>query len=131
MADERRSTPAGTSKISPEFRRRLTGFPRGERVRAVVLLKTEIEGGGRRRNRQEIMEATKTAARMVMAELEPLLSATGGHFLADSPDALGSVPVEATPEGLEALSTNEKVRAILEDQPIALYTPATGRRSRP
>jgi hypothetical protein len=84
-------------------------------VRAVVLLES-AKPAGRTQNRQEAILAVRTTAASAKVALSPLLMRIGGHWLADEPDALGSIGVETTPAGLLALADSEYVKAILEDQ---------------
>ena len=63
---------------------------------------------------------------MALGEIDRLLKRSGGRRLAPSPDAFGSIPVEAPAPGLLALARSEHVRALLEDQPVSL-TPEPNR----
>jgi hypothetical protein len=59
-------------------------------------------------------------ARPALLSIDRILHRFRGRRLAQGADALGSISVEATPAGIEALAASEYVRAILEDQPISL-----------
>ena len=52
--------------------------------------------------------------------MDDILGRFDGQRFADEPDALGSIPVEATVAGIEALASSDWVKAIIEDQPIQL-----------
>lgn len=118
---------AKEDKISNEFAARLRHFGPKEKVHAIVLLRTaSVEGtSGRRQSRakrQERIDAVRDSARPALDEIDDILDHFEGKRLADSPDALGSVPVETTPAGIEALASSEWVKAILEDQEIHLIS---------
>jgi hypothetical protein len=57
-----------------------------------------------------------------LAEIDRPLTHFGGKRLALGVNALGSVPVESTPDGITALASLDSVKAILEDQPISLLS---------
>jgi hypothetical protein len=46
----------------------------------------------------------------------------GAKRLAEHPDALGSLPVETSPDEILALSASDAVKAIHEDQPVQLVS---------
>jgi hypothetical protein len=113
------------SKISNEFAARLRHFGPKEKVYAIVLLRTPgVEGASGRRQgrtaRQERIDAVRGSAERALDDIDDILDRFEGKRLADSPDALGSVPVETTPAGIEALASSNWVKAILEDQSIHL-----------
>jgi hypothetical protein len=66
-----------------------------------------------------------------MVEVSAVLEELGGRWLAESPDALGSVPVETTALGLLELAKSDRVRAILDDQPIAVLAKAPASKRAP
>ena len=120
LAGRRGAAEVVEGKLSDELRHRLARLDPDRLVRAIVLLRTGVPAGpGRRRDREAVIRAVRAAAASAMSELEPQLEAFGGRWLAELPDALGSVPVEITPGGLVELALSEHVRAILEDQPVA------------
>ena len=113
------------NKISPQFAARLKHFGPKDKVRAVVLLHTgDIDGTpGKRQtgsDREATIEAMRSAAEQALDDVDGILDRFDGQRLAESPDALGSVPVETTAAGIRALASSERVRAILEDQSIHL-----------
>ncbi|HEX8190791.1 MAG TPA: hypothetical protein VF586_20700 [Pyrinomonadaceae bacterium] len=113
------------SKISPDFRARLNGLDGRQRVRAIVLLRTGAAkaAGGRRQNtaeRRAAIEAVRRSAETALPEIDRLLKQFDGRRLTDEVGALGSVPVETTAEGVDALAALEQVKVIVEDQPVSL-----------
>ncbi len=111
------------SKISAEFAARLDAFGPTAMVRAIVLLQAAGPGptGGRRQNaaqREAAVAAVRESATTALPAIDALLENFGGHRLADRPDALGALPVEATVAGIRALGASESVRAVLEDQQV-------------
>lgn len=112
-------------KISPEFASRLDRLEPREKVQAIVLLRTaEIDSSSsRHQNRTEraaTVEAMQHAAEQALANVDGILERHHGQRLAESPDALGSVPVETTAAGIKALASSRWVKAVLEDQSIQL-----------
>jgi hypothetical protein len=112
-------------KISPEFSARLKRLGPREKVHAIVLLHTGEAGEppAKRQSSAEraaAVEAMRRSAGQALAELDDILHRFDGQRLADEPDALGSVPIEATVAGIEALASSDWVKAIIEDQPIQL-----------
>lgn len=111
------------NKISSEFAARLDLLGPKETVRAVVLLCAEnAEKPTARRQsrteRQAAVRAMRTSAGQALGDIDEVLERFGGHRLAESPDALGSIPVETTAAGINALAASEWVKAVLEDQTI-------------
>jgi hypothetical protein len=116
---------AKETKISNEFAARLRHFGPKEKVYAIVLLRTPgVKGAcGKRQGRterQETVDAVRGSAERALDDIDGILDRFQGRRLADSPDALGSIPVETTPAGIEALASSNWVKAILEDQSIHL-----------
>ncbi len=109
-------------KISSQFASRLAQLPSGARIRAVVLLKAPAgrQVAGRRVERAAELARVRTSATGSLADIDAILGQFGGRRLRDGPDALGSLPVEVTVDGLAALARSERVMAILEDQPAGL-----------
>jgi hypothetical protein len=112
-------------KISPQFAARLKQLGDDEKVRAVVLLITGSAGksSGRRQShdeRQDAIEATRNAAKRALGDIDGILECFGGQRLAEQPDVLGSIPVEITAAGVNALAASEWVKLIVEDQSISL-----------
>ena len=122
MADRNDNRTAET--ISEPFRERLSRLGPEERVRAIVLIRTpgQGKGTGRRQSREERqakVAAIQSAAGSAFEEIDRILGQYDGKRLAESPDALGCVPIEATREGVLAVAESEVVEAVLEDQPIS------------
>ncbi|MFQ5794053.1 MAG: hypothetical protein ACE5JP_03265 [Candidatus Bipolaricaulia bacterium] len=116
------------AKISPAFEVRLNRLDPQQEVRAIVLLRIhdsrEASSKSRSHGRQEKIEAIRKSAKEALNDVYGILKRHGGECLAESPDALGSIPIETTVAGIKELATSEHVKAILEDQPIsALYKP--------
>jgi hypothetical protein len=113
---------SGSQKISAGMRARLDRMPRGAWVRAVVVLNTGASDRRGRRQGPEEREAAvtrmKAAAAELLPQLDSVLSEGGGRRLSDSPDALGTVIVEAPPTAIRRLAESGYVKAILEDQPL-------------
>lgn len=126
MAEPLGAPKIADQKLSPELRRRLAQLDPDRLMHAIVLLRTDVPPGPRRRrDRQAILAQVHAAATKVRQQLAPLLEACGGRWLAERPNALGSLPVEITPRGLVELAESEHIRAVLEDQPVtALPRPA-------
>jgi hypothetical protein len=118
---------SGDNKISTAFRARLNRMNRQQKVRAIAVLRlgnTEVTPGRRQSpaERQAVIEAMHKSAEPALAEIDRVLTHFGGKRLTASVNALASVPVEATPEGITALAGLDSVKAILEDQPISLLS---------
>jgi len=113
-----------SSKISKEFASRLAGPLAGHKVRAVVVLKTDVaapkERGEKRRERHAHIEAVRKAAEPMLAELDAIIEQHQGKRLGENVNALGCVTVETTANGIRAIASSEGVKAVIEDQPIAL-----------
>lgn len=110
-------------KISREFATRLDRLAQDEKVRAVVLLRTRgaAEPAGKRQSPEEraaTVEAMRASAERALDDVDKVLARFEGKRLAKRPDALGSIPVETTPDGIRALASSRRVQAILEDQPL-------------
>jgi hypothetical protein len=110
---------AEPDKLSGELRRRLARMASDRPVRAVVLLNAEVSSG-RGQSRREAIVAVRRTAASAKAALDPLVARVGGRWLADEPDALGSLGVEITAAGLRELAESEHVKAILEDQRVTV-----------
>lgn len=113
------------SKISPEFLARLGSLGGRQKVRAIVLLRAAgaKRGSARRQTaaeRREAIAAVRRSAADVLPEIDRLLERFDGKRLAADVDALGSIPVETTAEGVSALAALDQVKVIVEDQPISL-----------
>lgn len=111
------------NKISSEFAARLDRLGPQQKVRAIVLLRTKDIGESTaqrqsRAKRQAAIEAMRQSAEQALDGIDNLLERFGGQRQAKSPDMLGSIPVEATAAGINALAASEWVKAVIEDQTI-------------
>ena len=113
-------------KISPEFSDKLDRLEPKEKVRIVLMLfKSEGEKDIRRKSRIERKNSMKSileSSKKAVPEIDEILKRYGGEKLASSPDVLGSIPVETTVAGVNALAQLKDVKAIVEDQPISLIS---------
>lgn len=118
------TTTLAEDKISPNFAARLRRFQEQEKVRAVVLLSIPSQNvkGLRpsRAERQAFLVAIREAAFSFFPEIDRILEHFGGRRISPNPSVLGTVPIETTVAGIEALAACEYVKAILEDQTLAL-----------
>ena len=114
-------------KISAEFAARLDQSPPDQALRSIVLLETETGGGGRkapsREGRRAAVTAVKQSAKLALRRVDEVLERIGGHRLSAVPDALGSIRVEVTPEGIYRLAHLKEVKAVLEDQGLSPLPP--------
>src|SRR5712691_6824363 len=120
---------AGNPKFSPQFAKRLDRLKPEDTVRAVVLLcLPELVPTPDRRpsraERQAALAAVRRSAEAGVSAVDAILDRAGGQRLSPSAGVLGSLAVETTSAGIEALAESEHVKAILEDQEISsLSTP--------
>jgi hypothetical protein len=112
-------------KISREFSRRLNMLQPRDKVRAIVMLRAEGNGGGAtsagrlsHADRQEIAEQVSNAAEAALPEIDQILERYEGRRMAEHPSAVGAIPVETTVGGVIALARADCVKTILEDQNI-------------
>ena len=111
------------NKISSEFAARLTHLAPNQKVRAIVMLTAQGPPGlrGRRQSdteRQTTIETMRKSAAQALGNIDDILQRYEGKRLTDNPDALGSIPIEIIPAGIDALAASEWVKAIIEDQEI-------------
>src|SRR5262245_39435058 len=110
------------SKISREFSRRLDRLQPRDKVRAIVMLRAEGNGGAAARlsraERQDAAERVSLGAEAALPEIDQILERFDGHRLAEHPNAIGAIPVETTVRGVIALAGADCVKTILEDQNI-------------
>lgn len=114
---------SGKEKISPAFAARLARLRPGQTIRVMVLLRgNDPEKKTTRRQsrveRKAAIKAKRQAAAAALHDIDGILEDLGGQRLADHPDALGSLPLETTAAGIDALAASDRVTAILEDQAI-------------
>lgn len=109
-------------KISDEFTARLAGFAPDAMVQAIVIIQVPPKPSGRRMSRVErraAVEAIKESAQTAISAIDDVLESHNGKRLSETVDVLGSILVEATPAGLEALATLDRIKAVLENQPVS------------
>ena len=112
-------------KISPEFSSRLAGMSPGQKVHAVVVFAANA-GKGRparrqaREEREAAIESVRKSAKQALQQMDKTLEKFGGRRLQADLNALGTIAVEATPAGINALARSKSVKAILEDQRVTL-----------
>lgn len=112
------------NKISSEFAHRLSSLQPQQKVRVIVMLKLDNAGinpGGRRQSlaeRKAQIEAIGKSAKQALSYIRKIIQDFGGKQLADSPNALGSIPIEISAAGVNALAQSDAVSAVMEDQPI-------------
>lgn len=110
-------------KISPQFKARLSQLSPSQRVRAIVMLR--VVGSEHRQeqrtrgDRKTIVELVRKSATEAIPHIDGILGRHSGKLLTETPDALGSILVETTADGIVALADSEYVKTILEDQPIS------------
>jgi len=117
-------------KISREFSRRLDRLQLRDKVRAILMLRAEGNGGGgaggrisgakrpSRAERQKAAEKISQSAEAALPEIDQILEKFDGHRLAEHPSSVGAIPVETTVSGVIALADADCVKTILEDQSI-------------
>jgi hypothetical protein len=114
-------------KISAEFAARLNRSPPDKPFRSIVLLETGGVAAGQKRpsrtERKATVKAVKQTAQSALKVVDELLERLGGRRLSSGPDALGSIRVEVTPQGIYSLAHLKEVRAVLEDQGISSQAP--------
>ncbi|BAZ20478.1 hypothetical protein NIES4073_13540 [Kalymmatonema gypsitolerans NIES-4073] len=110
------------NKISSEFACRLNNLAPQQKVCIIVFLKLEnLDKPMSRQSRIErkaAMEGIRNSAKQALGYIHKIIQDFGGKQLADSPDALGSIPVEISAAGVEALAESDAVKAVVEEQEI-------------
>jgi len=111
------------SKISPEFASRLTQLEPQEKVRVIVLLQVEkTENYTRKRQsrteRQATMKALRESAEHSLDRIDAIIKHFNGNPLSEHPNVLGSIPIEITAAGINALAESDAVKAVIEEQAI-------------
>ena len=85
------------------------------------------ESNGRRQapeERKSAIASIRNAANTALRDIDAILDRHEGKRLSE-PNALGSVPVETTADGIRALADSSLVQTILEDQSVALMSAAS------
>ncbi|KOP24518.1 hypothetical protein AMR41_20555 [Hapalosiphon sp. MRB220] len=111
------------NKISREFAARLTHLEPQQKVRVIVLLQVQnpensTEKRQSRAERQAVIKALRESAEQALTNISAIIQRFDGLQLAEHPDLLGSIPVEITPAGVNALAESDLVKAVIEDQAI-------------
>jgi hypothetical protein len=111
------------SRISSDFAAYLNQLDADELVRAIVLPARQIQTAtanqpSRRGERQAMIEATKRLNERRFHEIDELLTRYGGQRLTQRANTLGSVAIETTADGVEAIANLDWVSAVIEDQSI-------------
>lgn len=111
------------NKISPEFATRLIHLEPQQKVRVIVLLQVQnaensIEKRQLRTERQAAIKAVRESAEQALENIGAIIQRFDGQKLAEHPDLLGSIPVEITAAGVNALAESDAVKAVIEDQAI-------------
>ncbi len=108
--------------ITREFAAKLDNVGEKQPVRAMVMLQTGENGESSRRQswqeRQRMIEEVRQASRSSLPDIDRILALHDGKRLSEDVDALGSIIVETTPEGIKALANSDHVKAIFEDKSI-------------
>ena len=112
-------------KISSEFGSRLASMSPDQKVHAVVVFAANAREGrlARRQAREErkaAIESVREAAKQALQQMDKTLEKFGGRRLQADLNALGTIAVEVTPAGINALARSKSVKAILEDQRVTL-----------
>ncbi|WP_017315273.1 hypothetical protein [Mastigocladopsis repens] len=111
------------NKISSEFACRLSHLAPQQKISVIVFLKLEnldqsICSRQSRAERKAAMEGIRNSAKQALGYIHKIIQDFGGIQLAESPDALGSIPVEISAAGVEALAESDVVKAVVEEQEI-------------
>jgi len=117
----RRRSKTEKPKISPEFSARLSSMRPRQKVRAIVLLKSDDSGKnkGRRQSPEErraAIERMQKSTERTLSYIDSVLERHGGKRLDNRPSSVGAVTVRTTPAGIRALARSKRVKAIMEDQ---------------
>ncbi len=109
--------------ISHEFAAKLNRLSARQKVRAMVLVQAVENGVSQtvqpsRQTRKAAIEKVRQASRASLPNIDQILARYDGKRLSEDVDALGSISVEASAEGIKALADSEHVKAIFEDQAI-------------
>jgi len=111
------------NKISPEFAARLTNLEPQQKVRVIVLLQIQdaqslMNKHLSRSERQAAIKAVRDLAEEALGDIVGIIHSFSGQQLTEHPDLLGSIPIEITVAGVNALAESEAVKAVMEDQSI-------------
>lgn len=115
---------ADRSKISPEFAGRLTSLAPQDKIRVIVLLQTPItnDASQNRLSRAErgvVMKNIRQSSSEALKRINKIIKDFEGRKLTKQVNSLGSIPIEITVAGVDALAESDAVRFIIEDQGIS------------
>ena len=122
----RDSRPVG---ISEAFASRLSRLKPRQMMRAIVLVEVPPAERDRTRRmtrgeRQRATDTLREAAQSALVEVDEILEQFHGKRLEETASALGTILVESTAAGIQALAQSPKIKAVMEDQSIwPLSTP--------
>lgn len=116
-------TPTNQPAISREFAAKLNRLSAKQKVRAMVLVQAAEKGVSpttqpSRQTRKAAIEKVRQFSRASLPNIDQILARYDGKRLSEDVDALGSITVETSAEGINALAASEHVKAIFEDQAI-------------
>ncbi len=111
------------NKISSEFANRLSHLQPQQKVRVVVMLQLGNAGKncGHRQSpdeRKAAMKAMRNSGKQALGYIRKIIQDFGGKQLAESPNVLGTIPIEISAAGVNALAESDVVKAVMEDQQI-------------
>lgn len=111
------------NKVSPEFASRLTNLEPQQKVRVIVLLQIQdAQSSTNKRQppheRQAAIKAVQKSAEQALGNIVGIIQKFDGRSLTEHPDLLGSITLEITVAGVNALAESEAVKAVIEDQSI-------------
>jgi hypothetical protein len=112
--------PRPDGRIGPELDRRLQASGPDDRLRVVLLVAAPAGATAqqRRRRRAETGARMRAAAHDLLPAVDSLLTAHGGERLSAAATVLGTLAVETTPAGVQALARLPAVEAVLGDQEL-------------
>ncbi|MHC5828790.1 MAG: hypothetical protein ACYT04_76035, partial [Nostoc sp.] len=68
--------------------------------------------------RQAVIQAVRESAEQALGNIIGIIQNFDGRSLTEHPDLFGSISVEITVAGVNALAESEAVKAVIEDQSI-------------
>lgn len=119
------TTTVKKNKISTEFACRLSHLAPQQKVSVIVFLQLDnldrtVGVRLSRDERKRAMEGVRNSAKQALSYIRKIVQDFGGKQLAENPDALGSIPIEISADGVKALADSDAVKAVLEEQEIVL-----------
>ena len=110
-------------KVSPEFAARLSNLESQQKVRVIVLLQVQDSQSltNKRQSpkeRQATIKAVRESAEQALGNIVGIIQNFDGRSLTEHPDLFGSILLEITVAGVNALAESEAVKAVMEDQSI-------------